>query len=119
MSHSPEPWWWGEIDDNSKRGEDGTFLGHAVYPPGRQPPSPVSETVLFSAQRSVSDLFHHDHPYGVIAKSYSAGYGGETDIGISDEDARRLVACVNACAGVPTEVLEAGGLAEWIKENRV
>ena len=26
--------------------------------------------------------------------------------GLSEEDARRIVACVNACAGLPTEVLE-------------
>ena len=26
--------------------------------------------------------------------------------GLSEEDARRIVACVNACAGIPTEVLE-------------
>jgi hypothetical protein len=26
------------------------------------------------------------------------------------DDARRIVACVNACEGVPTETLEAGGL---------
>ena len=26
--------------------------------------------------------------------------------GLTEEDARRIVACVNACAGLPTEVLE-------------
>lgn len=34
-------------------------------------------------------------------------------------NARRIVACVNACAGIPTEALESGALAElvvWAKE---
>ena len=29
---------------------------------------------------------------------------------VSEADARRIVACVNACAGLPTEALEAGAL---------
>ena len=28
------------------------------------------------------------------------------------DNARRIVACVNACAGIPTEALEAGALAQ-------
>jgi hypothetical protein len=31
-------------------------------------------------------------------------------------DARRIVACVNACAGIPTEALEAGALAEALDQ---
>jgi len=31
---------------------------------------------------------------------------------ISEADARRIVACVNACAGIPTEALEAGAVRE-------
>ena len=46
---------------------------------------------------------------------------GGNDYGpiLNDADARRIVACVNACAGIPTEALEAGaldvllGAADW------
>jgi hypothetical protein len=38
------------------------------------------------------------------------GWNG-TD-GDADENARRIVACVNACAGIPTEALEAGALGK-------
>ena len=30
-----------------------------------------------------------------------------------EADARRTVACVNACAGIPTELLEAGRIIEY------
>lgn len=47
---------------------------------------------------------------------------GYEDVGA---DARRIVACVNACAGLSTEALEAGALKEsldvlrfWIAEER-
>jgi hypothetical protein len=33
----------------------------------------------------------------------------------SDGDLHRIVACVNACAGLPTEALEAGALSEAIQ----
>jgi hypothetical protein len=32
-----------------------------------------------------------------------------------DADARRIVACVNACAGIPTEALERGALGRAIQ----
>jgi hypothetical protein len=38
----------------------------------------------------------------IMVSSTNPGYP------LSDEDARRLVACWNACKGVPTEALEAG-----------
>jgi hypothetical protein len=37
---------------------------------------------------------------------------GESD---SEPDMRRIVACVNACAGLPTEALEAGALGKAIE----
>jgi len=37
-----------------------------------------------------------------------AGYGSVPGCdGLFEEDARRIAACVNACAGVPTELIEA------------
>ncbi len=33
----------------------------------------------------------------------------------SDIDARRIVACVNACAGIPIEFLESGGVAKLVE----
>lgn len=42
------------------------------------------------------------------------GEAGEDDLlafAFSTEDARRIVACVNACAGIPTELIEQGGFA--------
>ena len=39
------------------------------------------------------------------------------DPSIHQTDAERIVACVNACAGVPTEHLE-GGCMEWVMNDR-
>ena len=41
--------------------------------------------------------------------------GGKWSIRLSEEDARRIVACVNACKGIPTEELEKNGLKEASK----
>jgi hypothetical protein len=35
---------------------------------------------------------------------------------IDDDSRRRIVACVNACAGLPVEALEAGALADLIAD---
>jgi hypothetical protein len=40
-------------------------------------------------------------------------YGDEVDE--AEANARRIVACVNACAGIPTAALESGALAEAIR----
>lgn len=37
---------------------------------------------------------------------------------VAEADARRIVACVNACAGIPTEALEAGAIAALVLEAR-
>ena len=42
----------------------------------------------------------------LIAKVYSTALG---DTDQATANARRIVACVNACAGIPIEVLEEGG----------
>ena len=34
-----------------------------------------------------------------------------------EEDARRIVACVNACAGIPTEKLEGNTIAEYVSSE--
>ncbi len=48
---------------------------------------------------------------------WPGGFSVWTGIGIrifeaSEADARRMVACVNACAGIPTSALESGALAK-------
>jgi hypothetical protein len=42
---------------------------------------------------------------------------GEDDYGptLDVDDARRIVACVNACAGIPTDALESGSLGEALR----
>jgi hypothetical protein len=77
------------------------------------------ERRLFSAGCKPDDLIHLGVGQSPTVLQIAPGTNaGEYNIDISDEDARRLVACVNACAGIPTEVLEAGKLAEWLKENK-
>ena len=49
--------------------------------------------------------------------SQSAGYGGETVIDISEDDLRRIVACVNFCREFPTEILEQRRMLYATKEN--
>lgn len=34
---------------------------------------------------------------------------------IGEKDAKRIIACVNACAGIPTEALENGALGDALK----
>jgi len=41
---------------------------------------------------------------------HTQGCGGQLGRFYREEDARRMVTCVNACAGIPTEQLERGGL---------
>jgi hypothetical protein len=65
-------------------------------------PEPWSVGTTDEGGERYTTLFSGGDP---IAVSRSAGYGGETVIDISDEDLRRIVACVNACRGIPTEVL--------------
>ena len=54
----------------------------------------------------------HDHGTQMIERV------GEV---ITEENARRIVACVNSCAGIPTEVLEniAGGMGpNWLEAKQ-
>ena len=47
---------------------------------------------------------------------YSSKYDGyEFGVAISEPNARRIVACVNACDGIPTEALEAGVVRKLIE----
>ena len=59
---------------------------------------------------------HTPEPWQVSAGSqdYTGLCNKDKSIGtgISQVDARRIVACVNACAGIPTESLESGRLEE-------
>jgi len=46
----------------------------------------------------------------------SSPCGAEAVIGVSERhDVRRIVACVNACDGIPTEALESGVVRELIE----
>lgn len=62
---------------------------------------------------------HREGYVGILGINEDRGplssYGGEhlsVVMEMDDPDsARRIVACVNACAGIPTEALEAGALA--------
>lgn len=56
---------------------------------------------------SVSEGLGRDYgskSFGVAAKS--PYHCVVPNLNINQEDARRIVACVNACAGIPTETLE-------------
>jgi hypothetical protein len=63
---------------------------------------------------------HSPEPWRVIA-DYAAmdAYGGQTCIASGGDggavNARRIVACVNACAGLSTEALEAGALGRALR----
>lgn len=48
---------------------------------------------------------------GLIALPYPCGRPGDPSYTTAAHNAGRIVACWNACLGVPTEVLEAEGLA--------
>ena len=53
------------------------------------------------------------------ATNYTAGQCFHTpDIDACEANARRIVACVNACAGVTTEELEQGGFVAGLIEQR-
>lgn len=45
-------------------------------------------------------------PWKLSGTGHVVGEGRVVCDGTSEEDARRIVACVNACEGIPTEVLE-------------
>lgn len=45
-------------------------------------------------------------------------YGQSAAITLTEGNARRIVACVNACAGLSTEALETGVLSELLKQLR-
>jgi hypothetical protein len=56
---------------------------------------------------------HTKEPWEVVMNRNAMGHsikrpdGGSVVLGaLNYEDARRIVACVNACAGIPTEMLE-------------
>lgn len=58
----------------------------------------------------------HRWPYS--EREWDIGVGAEQDpaspniaAGLSEPNSRRVVAAVNACAGIPTEALESGALA--------
>jgi len=56
-----------------------------------------------------------DHECGIYPPD---GESGPVAIASGKSDARRIVACVNACAGVTTEELEQGGFVAGLIEQR-
>ena len=100
-NHSPEPWVIRLIDE----WRDGEPVGPDVRTFGR-----------WAGQRIVEGIY--SAAPGMPAASGNFGDAEpiiETDSGVygpSEPDARRIVACVNACAGIPTEALEAGALGK-------
>lgn len=55
-----------------------------------------------------------DYRVGVATPGYPGGNYRDTDYGTDAEDARRIVACVNALAGLPTAAIEAGVVGDMV-----
>lgn len=62
------------------------------------------------------DIQQAEPPYHVIATARGAGRFGSwvPDQETMGGNARRLIACWNACAGIPTEALESGALGKFL-----
>jgi hypothetical protein len=52
------------------------------------------------------EILFSENPLDVIAECHWESVDDN-----ADANARRIVACVNACAGIPTELIEQGGFA--------
>lgn len=79
-------------------------------------PEPWSVGTTDDGGSSYTTLFSGDNKYPLMV-SRSDGYGGETIIDISDEDLRRIAACVNFCREFPTEFLEERQMLYATKER--
>ena len=71
-------------------------------------------------RQSAGDAFtifcdHKGRAIKMIAKAQCGGLSGVRAVG-AEANARRIVACINACAGIPTEALEAGVVADLIRD---
>lgn len=54
------------------------------------------------------EVWNHDGDWTIEARSIISGFMVDiANLSFSEQDARRIVACVNACAGISNEVLEA------------
>ena len=82
MKHSKEPWIAVDRKDNR-----GNVVGWAVW----------------------QDL---DRPYSNSPRGERIAITPDGSTSKNEENAKRIVACVNACKGVTTEVLEAG-IIDW------
>ncbi len=67
----------------------------------------------------MSETNHSPEPWRVVDETYvcfgppdAAGRDTVAASAFQEEDARRIVAAVNACAGIPTEALESGALGK-------
>ena len=58
-------------------------------------------------------LSENGYTFTIIAEGISSPSGGPERI--HEESTRRMVASVNACAGIPTEALEAGVVGEMLE----
>lgn len=55
---------------------------------------------------------------GIIAETFERGGNAYDIITPAETNARRIVACVNACAGIPTDVLEKMPIKDLIASTR-
>ncbi|MGE4195981.1 MAG: hypothetical protein AB7G11_02510 [Phycisphaerales bacterium] len=98
--HTPEPWYIGEKEDGDAEQVSpghwvGGYNGCMVFDPECPiwaPPSPEED--------------------GPDAEIYPIGAR------IDEADARRIVACVNACKGIPTGELENGAILDLLASAR-
>lgn len=109
MSHSPEPWIAGCWEREQ--------VGHAVFYVFRTKPQDVhSEREVFSGVKDGDRVHCSEWRKNKVSGECVIGLEGEysgTRLLFEAEDMDRVVACVNACKGIPTEALVAGFM-EWI-----
>lgn len=95
LDHTPEPWKW----DGSDSG-DASF-GLAVFPASVYADAPNGEQTA-----DVVPICQMSFPAYREEPSGEEFDDGVREVGNQDANARRIVACVNACEGIPTESLE-------------
>ena len=65
-------------------------------------------------------VWNHDGDWTIEAMSKKAGCMVDiANASFSEPDARRIVACVNACSGIPLEVLESPGYSVKAELDRL
>lgn len=102
MSHSPEPW----IEGCWERVQVGRKLYYEFH---ATPQDVCSETAVYSGvkdgDRVHCSQFHRGQAPGKLVLGIDGEYS-DTRLFLSDEDLRRMLACVNLLADIPTDVLQ-------------